>query len=202
MLSKTGDRRISRTQAALRDALVQLVEQRGLDAISVGDLCTAADITRGTFYNHFKDKEALVNFFEDQVIDDLGVFQERMGTLSLAELAKVAVQKKPLPLLIELFDYLRSEGEFLHALLGAGGDAAFGPRIRDCVCTNLVQSVLHKRYRESSDPFVAYYVSFYASAYLGVITRWIETGMQETSVEMARIAQRLLFIKPGESIKL
>ena len=144
MLCNTEDRRIVRTHAALRDALVALVEERGLDAISVGDICAAANITRGTFYNHFKDKEDLVVFFEDQVIDDLAVFQERMGALSLTGLAKVVVSKKPLPLLVEMFDYLRTEGEFLHALLGAGGDAAFGPRIRDCVCTNLVHSILHK----------------------------------------------------------
>ena len=70
------------------------------------------------------------------------------------------------------------------------------------VCTNLVQSILHARYRNSDDPFVGYYVSFYAGAYLGVIMQWLETGMQESSEEMALVAQRLLFIKPGESIKL
>ena len=202
MLCNTEDRRIARTQAALRDALVALVEERGLDAISVGDICVAADITRGTFYNHFKDKEALVDSFEDQIIAGLDAFQERMAKLSLPELAKCVALKQPLPLLVEMFDYLRSEGAFLHALLGSGGDAGFAPRIRDSVCTNLVQSILHKRYRESIDPFVGYYVSFYASAYLGMIMHWIETGMTESSEDMARIAQRLLFIKPGETIKL
>ena len=202
MLSKTEDRRISRTQAALRDAFVALVEDQGLDAVSVGDLCAAADITRGTFYNHYKDKESMVEAFEDHVIAGLDVIQERMASLSLAELASCIALKKPLPLLVELFDYLRSEGAFLHAMLGSGGDAGFASRLRDCVGTNLVQSILHERYRNSDDPFVGYYVSFYASAYLGVIMRWIETGMKENSEDMARIAQRLLFIKPGESIKL
>ncbi len=37
----------------------------------------------------------------------------------------------------------------------------------------------------------------HASAYLGVITHWIETGMKESSEEMALIAMRLLFIRPG-----
>ena len=73
---------------------------------------------------------------------------------------------------------------------------------RDSLCTNLVQSVLHERYRNDPEPFVGYYVAFFASAYLGVITRWIETGMRESSEEMALIAMRLFFIKPGESIKL
>ena len=78
----------------------------------------------------------------------------------------------------------------------------FGPRLRDSLCTQLIESILHDRYRENPTPFVNYYVAFFASAYLGVITRWIETGMHETSQEMALISQRLLFIKPGESITL
>ena len=202
MLSKTEDRRITRTRAALRTALINLVEAQGLESISVGDLCAAADITRGTIYNHFKDKESLVASFEDEVLRGLDVFQERMAHLSLVELGKCVALKQPLPLLVEMFDYLRSEGDFLHAMLGPGGDASFGPRIRDAICTNLVQSILNKKYRNSTDTFVGYYVSFYASAYLGVIQRWIDTGMQESSEEMARTAQRLLFIKPGEPITL
>ena len=67
---------------------------------------------------------------------------------------------------------------------------------------NLVQSILHERYRNDPAPFVGYYVAFFASAYLGVIERWIETGMQESSEEMALIAMTAVFIKPGESIKL
>ena len=78
----------------------------------------------------------------------------------------------------------------------------FGPRLRDAVCTNLIQSILHERYRNNPEPFVQYYVAFFASAYLGVIQRWIETGMRESSEEMALIAMRLFFIKPGESITL
>lgn len=101
-----------------------------------------------------------------------------------------------------LFDYLRSEGDFLHALLGPGGDVSFGPRLRDAVCAHIIQSILHERYRSNPTTFVNYYVAFFSSAYLGIITRWIETGMQESSQEMALIAQRLLFIKPGEAITL
>ena len=74
--------------------------------------------------------------------------------------------------------------------------------LRDSVCTNLIQSILHERYRNDPEPLVRYYVAFFASAYMGVIMRWIETGMQESSEDMALIAVRLFFIKPGESIVL
>lgn len=196
------DRRITRSKRALRVALIELMEERSIDGFTVNDLCARADLNRGTFYNHFRDKEALLATFEDEVMTDLERFQIQMQNLTVRELLKYRARKLPMPFLVELFDYLREQGDFLHAVLGPGGDVRFGPRLRDSICTNLVQSILHERYRNDPSPFVRYYVAFFASAYLGVIERWIETGMQETSEEMALIALRLIFIKPGESIKL
>lgn len=196
------DRRITKSKRALRAALIGLMEERGLDAVSVNDLCARADLNRGTFYNHFRDKEDLLVALEDEVMADLDRFQAQMQDLTVRELMGYRVRKQPLPFLVELFDYLREQGDFLHAVLGPGGDMRFGPRLRDAVCTNLIQSILHERYRNDPSPFVGYYVAFFASAYLGIIQRWIDTGMQESSEEMALIAMRLFFIKPGESIKL
>lgn len=196
------DRRITRSRAALRQALVELIEEQGLESITVNDLCTRAGLTRGTFYNHYQDKEALLAAFEDEVLADIADFERRMGDLGVANVALHLARKKPLPFLVELFDYLRTQGGFLHAVLGPRGDVRFGTRLRDSLCTQLVESILHERYRDNPTPFVGYYVAFFASAYLGVIVRWIETGMAETSEEMALISQRLLFIKPGESIEL
>lgn len=196
------DRRIVKSKKALRSALISLMETKGFEAITVNDLCSAADLNRGTFYNHFSDKEDLLATLEDEVMDDISCIQSEMGTLAVRDVMAYCVAKKPLPFLITLFDYLREQGDFFHAVLGPGGDSRFGSRLRDSVCTNLIQGVLHEKYRNDPDPFVGYYLSFYASAYLGVITRWIETGMKEDSEQMARIAMRLLFIKPGEPIRL
>ena len=199
---RTEDRRITRTKHALRQALIELMEERGLENFTVNDLCERADINRGTFYNHFHDKEELLAALEDEVFRELERFQEKLGDMSVSQILKANVLKRPVPVLVELFDYLKGQADFLHAVLDAGGDASFSPRLRDSVCTNLVQCMLHERYRGSTDPFVGYYVAFFASAYVGVISRWIETGMRESSEEMSTIAVRLLFIKPGESIKL
>ncbi len=201
-LPAVEDRRITRSKAALRQALIELLEEAGLEAITVNDLCARAGLTRGTFYNHYTDKDALLASFEDEVLDGLAAFERHMGEVGIGSVVSHIARRKPLPYLVELFDYLRSQGDFLHAVLGAGGDVRFAPRVRDTVCTQIVQNILHEQYRNNPTAFVGYYVAFYASAYLGVITRWIDTGMQESSEEMALISQRLLFIQPGESIKL
>ena len=198
MASATStDRRIARSKRALRSALIELIEERGLDDVSVNDLCARADLNRGTFYNHF-----LVTTLEDEVISELERIQEQMKDLTVMDLVRYRMRKQPLPFLVDLFDYLREQGDFLHAITGPGGDIRFAPRLRDSVCANLIQTILHERYRANPTPFVQYYVAFYATAYLGVIEHWIETGMQESSEDMALIAMRLFFIKPGESITL
>ena len=196
------DPRIARSRAALREAFIELVEERGLDAVSVGDICSRAGLNRGTFYNHFTDKENLLATWEDEVLEGLGAVLGKLKTLNLREIAACSVMKRPLPVLVELFDYLRSEGAFLHAVLGPGGDARFGIKLREALGGKFVRSLLHARYRDDNSPFVRYYISFYSGAYLGVIGEWISSGMEESSEDMALIALRLLFIKPGDSIKL
>lgn len=196
------DPRIARSKAALREALIALMEERGLEGFTVGDLCTRAGLNRGTFYNHFKDKEDLLASFEDEVMEGLEAFRVKMQELEIRDLLKYRARKRPLPVLVELFDYLRKEGDFLHAVLGPGGDVRFGPRLREVVCGGLIRSLLHERYRESDDAFVGYYIAYFAGAYLGVIDQWIKTGMRESSEEMALVAMRLFFIKPGEAIKM
>lgn len=197
-----ADRRVVRTRKAVRRALIELMEERGFDGFTVNDLCARADINRGTFYNHYHDKDDLLASLEQELFDRLDSFQEQMAEMSLVTVVMLNATKQPLPLLVDLFSYLHEQGDFLHAVLGPGGDASFGPRMRDSVCTNLIECILHERYRNSDDPFVGYYVAFFSNAYLGVIMRWLETGMQESPEKMALIAMRLLFIKPGESIKL
>lgn len=196
------DPRIARSRAALREAFIALVEERGIDGFSVGDLCASAGLNRGTFYNHFRDKESLLASFEDEVIEGLGGVLAKFQNIKLRELAACSLTHRPLPMLVELYDYLREEGPFLHAMLGPGGDARFGMRLREAVCGRFVRSLLHERYQNDPSAFTRYYISFYSGAYLGVISEWIDSGMTETSEEMALISMRLLFIKPGESIKM
>jgi len=51
------DRRRARTRAALLHAGRALMAQRDVDGLSVDEIVAAADVAKGSFYNHFADKE-------------------------------------------------------------------------------------------------------------------------------------------------
>ena len=105
------DRRITRSKRALRDALVELIEERGLTNFSASDLCARADLNRGTLYNNFGDMEGLLAALEDDIMDDLESLQSCMQRLSLKDVLRYRVNKKPMPFLVGLFDYLREQGD-------------------------------------------------------------------------------------------
>jgi AcrR family transcriptional regulator len=65
-IPQSNDRRVVRTRATLREALVSLILERGWDEISVRDVCDRANVGRSTFYTHFADKEdLLLSGFDD-----------------------------------------------------------------------------------------------------------------------------------------
>jgi AcrR family transcriptional regulator len=51
--------RRARTRHALIEAGLRLLAQRPIDAIAIDDIVREAGVAKGSFYNHFEDKEAL-----------------------------------------------------------------------------------------------------------------------------------------------
>src|SRR4051812_44921158 len=53
------DARVRRTRDALGDALVELMQQKPFDEVTIQDVLDRAGVGRSTFYVHFKDKDDL-----------------------------------------------------------------------------------------------------------------------------------------------
>ena len=54
------DRRVARTRRSLKDALTDLILERGYESVTVQDVIDRADVGRSTFYAHFLDKDDLL----------------------------------------------------------------------------------------------------------------------------------------------
>src|SRR5215470_20414517 len=68
-LKKKIDARVRRTRDALGDALVELMQEKPFDTITVQDVLDRAQVGRSTFYSHYSDKDDLLmsdaeEFFE------------------------------------------------------------------------------------------------------------------------------------------
>ena len=67
MKEEKKDRRIRYTKAALRQSLLELLEEKPLSGISVKAICERADINRSTFYDHYTDQYDLLHQLEQEI---------------------------------------------------------------------------------------------------------------------------------------
>ena len=68
-MSDKNDRRSQRTRRALGNALIELMTEKGYEAISVKDISEPANVERSTFYSHYVDKDELLVSQMDRVVD-------------------------------------------------------------------------------------------------------------------------------------
>lgn len=65
------DRRVRRTRRRLRDALIDLIMDLGYDNITIQNITDRADLSRATFYLHYKDKDELLANSLEEMFDEL-----------------------------------------------------------------------------------------------------------------------------------
>jgi AcrR family transcriptional regulator len=65
------ERRRARTREALLSAAQQLLSTRSAEAVNVDEIAELADVAKGTFYNYFADKDALVREVEESARTEL-----------------------------------------------------------------------------------------------------------------------------------
>ncbi|WP_256976048.1 TetR/AcrR family transcriptional regulator [Paenibacillus sp. MY03] len=192
----TPDRRVLRTKRVIRDALTALMEEKGFDGITVKDLTERADINRGTFYIHYRDKYDLLEQSEAEII---GVIESMA-----AEGFQNAVQGKwinnngaidPSPFVRKLFVYLQENAPFMRVILGAGGDPSFQKRLREVIRQRALP-ILTSSGGEVLVP-ADYLTAYVSSAHLGVIQNWLDNGMDLPPEQMADILSKLTLLGPG-----
>ena len=197
-MTNPTDRRSLRTRRALRDALAEEILATGdLSQVTVTSVAKRADITRRTFYSHYRDIPEFVSSVECEVLSELIPYAQRISGVTLDELEAAIHVFAPCPHSEELLAHIRESGELFSALLGEGGDPAFVEKLRQMVRTVVEARALDGFEAEMMAGF-DYYLTFVISAEVGVLVRWLTTGMRESDGMMARIMTALLFVRPGD----
>src|ERR1700743_3924913 len=124
-------RKKQRTRQEIAEAALMLFASEGFDAVTVREMCDAAEVSEQTVYNYFKTKESLV-FDEDEAFEArfVAMIRERPSGSSLVDAARAeacafldALSRRPagghrrgsMPFLVATSAPLRRH------LLGAGG---------------------------------------------------------------------------------
>ena len=192
------DRRIVRTKIAIREALVSLIDEKGFDDLSVKDITIRADINRGTFYLHYKDKFDLLEQTETEIIQDIQNIILQTDSLSLANFH---LTQQPLPVMVQMFGYFKENAALVRAIFGIKGDIAFQIQLRKAIEMNLSKvgffvGINSQNFLVPSE----YLITYVIAAHLGVVQMWLRKGCVESPQEMALILSKLSLEGPFRAV--
>lgn len=122
---------IIRTKESIREALVELIEEKGFDSISVKDITTRAKINRGTFYAHYQDKYDLMTKCEEEIMLEISRIAKQNFPAVIATLETDSPNLNPFQLAVLVFEYLNENNGFMKAVFGPKGDLSFQTRLKD-----------------------------------------------------------------------
>jgi AcrR family transcriptional regulator len=185
------DRRIARTQQLLSSALMELVVERGYNEITIQDIVDRADVSRATFYLHYRDKDELLfasmEKIYDGLVNDHKDWEHPDFSAPLDE-----------DVLCEAGDYehVAEYADFYRAMLSKNGSVGFVLRVMSYLA-QVMQPVLEKQAeQEGVEPKVPVdlIAAFWAGAEIGVMKWWLENDLKYTPEEMAKM-QYLLSVQ-------
>lgn len=196
------DRRVMRTRSALRQALRELIREKGYEALTVDEITKHADLGRATFYLHYKDKD-------DLLLEEFSqLAQERVRALSEVPFSVwmrgpednvAGGANKPIQPFLMVFQHVADNAELYRILLKNQSSNRIAGRIREILIESINEFVQTKA---KTDPIpimfeipVEFLAAYFNGALVSSIDWWLENMEQVSVEEMTRMFQRLFF--PG-----
>ncbi len=175
MSQQKANLRIRRTQKLLREALIELIEEKGFEAITVVEITDRAMVSRAAFYRNYQDKYDLVE----------KIFAEAMDSLfdSITE----PITEHPPQVWVRFFEHIAEYDRLYHALLGRTGSPWFVMKMRSVLIDLLKQYQQQPLWQavngQKSDDFV---LNLLATMLVEAIVWWLESSKSYDAQEITR----------------
>ncbi|QBD78835.1 TetR/AcrR family transcriptional regulator [Ktedonosporobacter rubrisoli] len=166
--------RVRRTQKLLREALVELIEERGFDALTIGELTQRAMVSRAAFYRNYQDKYDLVE----------QIFEEAMQPLMMAIGSAGPAQLQGH--WVKLFAHLAEYDRLYRALLGGKGSFWLVTKMRTSLA-DMTKEHVHAQKGKGNRAFEEGFVpTLLSGLYVDAITWWLAQERPYPPEEMAQ----------------
>ena len=170
MAKRQIDRRVARTRAMLQQAHMSLMLKKDYEAITVDEICEAANVGRSTFYAHYTSKDDL----RRSGLENLRrlLVERQKDALTAGD-----IKDRSLGFSLTMFEHARDHLDLYKALVGGrGGAVALGTTRRilsDLIRTELAATT-DKRSADAIPREVV--VQYVAGAFMAVMTWWLDGG--------------------------
>jgi AcrR family transcriptional regulator len=183
-------RRRAQTRSRLAHSALQLVLERGYESITIQDITERADLGRGTFYIHFKDKEEAVWASFEELFRQLEQTSHRQLDRRTPQVEYYG--------LLNIFRHAAAHRDLYRVMFGGQGSARLAGRAQDYLAGIFLTDI-----RDNPQPSeVDFHLpeEFEAQYLVGVLSRllswWLETPQAYSPEQMAGMTYTVIYRKP------
>ncbi len=175
----------ARTMEDIQTGFMELYEEKGIDRLTVREICEKVGISRAMFYRYFDDKYQVLQYIEDRLIE--GVRRINVG---LVDVPLHAYRRgDPFPLFVDTARYIRSQERYFRPLLNVHGDPQFIFRWKKQIRSDVGKKFLHDQITTFNLDVVT---ELFAAAIVGLYTYWFFENPDLSCEELSEIAGNLL----------
>ena len=186
MTKRPIDRRVARTRMMLQKAHISLILEKGYEAITVDDICAAANVGRSTFYAHYTSKDDLRR-------SGLEHLRKLLVNRQKDSLAKPGdIRDRSLGFSLTMFEHAHEHIDLYRALVGGRGGAIALGTIRQ-ILSDLVRNELAATVNKKSADVVPreLVVQYVVGAFMAVMTWWLDGGAKQPPSQIDTMFRRL-----------
>lgn len=172
------DARVAKTKKALASAMLTLLERQDFQSITVNGLCAEAKVSRSTFYLHFQDKYALLEFC-------MGLMQQKLFPPG----ARLSLPRR----LRDMLARVQANVRVFKNLMMVNYDEELYRRLRQSLEETMGRALAEKGEGPGRLPGPPEVISAYCTAGIAnAVMQWVRSGMPCPVEELAACLEALL----------
>lgn len=151
-------------------SFTELLAKRPIEQITVTEIVKNCQVSRATFYRHFKDKYDVMNYYYKMTIDDY------LGSITLEDWEDT---------LIEIFLFIRYKKHFFNNAIKTDGENSFLNFLYDYSFTFYERSYKQYYQMKTLTEKQNNCIAFNCAGAVHLVQRWIENDYHEEPEEVA-----------------
>ena len=184
------DRRQEKTKQAILQALIDLIDQKGLDQVSVSDLCQQANINRSTFYLHYKNMEDLLLSVEADFIREITDAIQDLETEDLIYNSQALTQ-----LFTRILESIEKNSDLIITLMSP----TTSPRTRltieqaieNIIIDRMNTAIISEATQEELPVSKTYIAVTISSLFTGIVAEWLLSGKKESPKDLGQFISEI-----------
>lgn len=178
------DLRVRRTRKWLQEALLSLMLEKPFTRISIAEITDQAQVSRPTFYLHYRNKEEVLEDYLDSMyknfMDDM---QPYLASIIQGKMA------------VKFFEQIADQAVFLRSLIESEVSNLVMNKLHKYCYDVIKQSLDQAPYPSMEGTIWDYVIASIAGSVYAMSIRWLQMDMPHTPKEMGSLTMQL--IRPG-----